>query len=246
MKKHLIALLLLLACAAFAQNEAPAENPQEVWVKGRRIPHGWRDGRITVNTHDLKPLLGMDSDLPWMDLLKALEEKGGYVWAVDKNGRFEAKRDRSKYAVADSTAARVQNSRAARRRRSDAAGDEGQELPGYLVYKVERFTADTGYVRAYITVKNEGKGQSEPSEAICQFQDGFGKTYAEHKVVVPALAPGQKYKLEAFSMTEVEDTSITPTADNVAVNFFGLTSGAGPNSISEARKDARARKRSRL
>ena len=84
---------------AYADNETPSVNPNQVVVKGRVLSHSWRNGRIWVPTSDLQPLLNITSELPSMDLLKALEGKGGYVWTIT-DGRFEAKLDPSKYSQA--------------------------------------------------------------------------------------------------------------------------------------------------
>jgi hypothetical protein len=238
----LVFLVLFLIEATFAQ-EIPAQNPAEVWVKGRQVQHSWRDGRIYVDTLVLEPLLGIGSEFRQMDLLETLEKKGGYIWTIT-DGKFEAKRDRSLYAEFDPAQIGASNQRSAATANASLQKKQAEKMEPYLVYHVKRFTADTGYVRAYITIGNEGGSPSASSKVICQFQDGFGKTYAEYETVVPPLQPGALHQIEAFSMVEVEDTSITPTADNVAVNFF--SDGKGPRSISEARQEARARKRSRL
>lgn len=100
LKRILAALATVVYLSpAFANNETPTANPSVVVVKGRTVSHSWRDGRIWVPTSDLQPLLNMTSELPSMDLLKALEAKGGYIWTI-VDGRFEAKPDPSKYAQA--------------------------------------------------------------------------------------------------------------------------------------------------
>lgn len=224
--------------------ELPTENPREVWVKGRQVRHSWKAGRIFIDTLDAQTLLQVNSEYRQVDLIKALEERGDYVWTVTDD-KFEATRDSSKYSVnTNPTQASRSNAQSAATANARLQQKQTEEMEPYLVYHVQRFTADTGYVRAYITIGNEGGSPSDPSTVLCQFQDGFGKTYAEHKSVVPSLQPGERYQIEAFSMVEVEETSITPTTDNVAVNFF--SDGKGPTSINEARKEARARKRSRL
>jgi len=238
-----VVFVLLFSIGVVGAQEAPDKNPTEVWVKGRLVQHSWRDGRICVDTNILEPLLGIGSEFRQMDLLETLEQKGGYIWTIT-DGKFEAKRDRSLYANFDPAQLGARNQRSAATTDALLQKNQAEKMQPYLVYHVERFTAETGYVRAYITIGNEGGSASAASTAICQFQDGFGKTYAEHSATVPALQPGALYQIEAFSMVEVEDTSITPTADNVAVNFFA--GGKGPKSMSEARKEARARKRSRL
>lgn len=103
LKKLVAASVIFLGMTvAYAQNEAPAENPSAVMVKGRLVSHSWRNGRIWVPTSDLQPLLNMSSEHQSMDLLKALEEKGGYVWTV-VDGRFEAKLDPSKFSQASNS-----------------------------------------------------------------------------------------------------------------------------------------------
>lgn len=239
-----LALVFLFLAGAVGAQELPTENPREVWVKGRQVRHSWKDGRIFIDTLDAQTLLQIESDYRQVDLIKALEERGDYVWVVT-DGKFKATRDSSKYSVnANPAQASRSNAQSAATANARLQQKQAEKMEPQLVYHVQRFTADTGYVRAYITIGNVGGSSSDPSTVPCQFQDGFGKTYAEHKSVIPSLQPGERYQIEAFSMVEVEDTSITPTADDVAVNFF--SDGKGPSSINEARKEARARKRSRL
>ncbi len=103
--KRVVALALMLGMtAAGAQNAVPTSNPTAVMVKGRLVSHSWRDGRIWVPTSDLRPLLNLSTDAPSMDLLKALDEKGGYVWNI-VDGRLEAKLDPSKFSQGGPSAA---------------------------------------------------------------------------------------------------------------------------------------------
>jgi hypothetical protein len=108
---RLSAALALLFCltSAQAQNETPTINPSAVVIKGRVVSHSWRDGRIWVPTSDLQPLLNMGSEYPSMDLLKALEQKGGYLWSM-VDGRFEARPDPANYSqAADAGPSSAQN-----------------------------------------------------------------------------------------------------------------------------------------
>jgi hypothetical protein len=242
MKRQMGAFLLLITTLASAQ-ELPTKNPSEVYVKGRKVSHSWRGGRIWVPTSDLQPLLNISSELPSMDLLKALEEKGGYIWSVS-GARFDAKPDPSLYSTTTRTnsPSRVNGSQGY----GDTAG-AGQDravISGKLSYGVKSFTADTGYVRAFVTVTNEGPGVSDPSEMLCQFQDGFGRIYSADRQAVPPLDSGESREYECFSMVESRDTSMTMTRDNVAVNFFSLTNpSANPTSQKEMRKQAKAGKK---
>ena len=229
-----VLLTLFLGQTAFAQGPTPTTNPTEVVVKGRKISHSWRQGRIFVPTSELSPLLNIPSDSQDADLLSTLESKGGYTWTI-VDGHFEARRDPTMYSVSPSA------SRSSQPRGNVARPAQKQNsVAGQLGYQVQRFTADTGYVRAYILVTNNGTGASDPSQMVCQFQDGFGQTYAVDKRPVPSLAPGQSQAFEIFSLVEAKDTSITPTADNVAVNFLSLTN---PNANPKTRKEVRDQQR---
>ncbi len=240
MKIKLISLLLLFAMVgAVLAQEVPTENPSEVWVKGRKLDHGWKDGRIVVNTQDLYPLLGIKSDLPRIDLLSALDEKGGYVWTVE-GGKFEAVRDRSLYREADSSVARRQNRTAARNAQYRKPSKSKSKDIG-LKYQVIEVDTDWGYRWGAVKVTNTLDTPSDVCTAYCHFQDGFGRTYAEDWWPIRSLQPGESMVFEISSGTRSEDTSITPTSDNVAVYFFSNEDVTkNPKSMNEAR--ARARK----
>lgn len=220
---------------SLAQTEIPSANPQEVYVKGRKVSHSWRDGRIWVPTSELQPLLNLASQEREVDLLEALEAKGGYLWQVVE-GRFEARLDPSKFSTGRPAARPYQP--------PVASGASATAEAGKLYYSVREFTAETGFVRAYIAVTNAGPNDSDPSRMVCEFTDGFGKPYAEDEVVLPAMAPGASEVYEIFSLVRAEDTSMKPTRDNVTCYFFSLTNpAANPSTRSEWRKQARERKR---
>lgn len=244
MRGFLIAFFFL-AGVALAQ-ETPESNPSEVWVKGRQVRHSWRGGRIWVATSDLKVLLNMDSEYKDMDLLKALEEKGGYVWGVT-DGKFEAKRDRSQYGKADTRRARAANrriSRATKRRPSKREKAKSKDLG--LKYEVVEIDTDWGYKWGAVKVTNVGSRRSDVCKAFCEFQDGFGRTYAEDWWPVKSLQPGESVTFPIASGKRVEETSMTPTDDNIAVYFFSQEDAAkNPTSMREARKQARKNKKSR-
>lgn len=206
-------LFFVLAVPLWAQQQAPTSNPSEVIVKGRRVSHSWRAGRIWVPTSELQPLLNLQPESSDVDLIKALEAKGGYLWEM-RGGQFQAYRDPAQHVASSPGGATP--SVAGRSQPGAAPSRVASANSGRLSYRVQQFTADTGYVRAYIQVINNGPGESDPSQMICQFQDGFGKTYAVDKRPVPVLAPGESQVFEIFSMFEEKDTSMTVTRDNVA------------------------------
>jgi hypothetical protein len=236
--QRLILALAALATMASGQ-EVPSANPAEVWVKGRKMDHSWRDGRIWVPTGQLQPLLNLSSDMPSVDLLKSLEAKGGYTWAINA-GKFEAKPDPSLYSVGGGTAGAARPSAGYSQVTPARSAESGR-----LTYRVQEFTADTGFVRAYVAVTNEGPGRSDPSEMVTQFQDGFGRTYATDRDIIGELEPGETQVFECFSMVRAEDTSIK-TSDGIAVNFFSQTDPSkNPQSASQARKQAKQSNRSK-
>lgn len=226
-------LVLILGGVALAQGESPTSNPTEVLVKGRKVSHSWRQGRIFVPTSELSPLLNIPSDSRDADLIETLEAKGGYIWTI-VDGRFEARLDPARYSASPVT------TRTPTQHVSGGVTRKSSPSSGTLGYEVQRFTADTGYVRAHILVTNKGPGISDPSQMFCQFQDGFGQTFATDKRTVSALQPGESQLFEIFSLVEARDTSITPTADNVAVNFLSLTN---PNANPTTRKEVREQQR---
>lgn len=122
-------------------------------------------------------------------------------------------------------------------------GSAAAQSGGVLKYAVQKFTADTGYIRAWVLVVNSGPGPSDRSEMVVQFQDGFGKTYATERYPLPSMQPGEQKQIEAFSMVEAKDASITVTQDTLAINFYSLDNpGSNPKTRADIRKQARDRK----
>lgn len=246
--QKLLGLLLigLLAATALSQ-EVPAQNPDEVWVKGRRVYHSWQNGRIMVDTEVLQPLLGIGSEFRQMDLVETLEKRGDYVWSVS-DGKFEAKRDRSQYSVGtDTRRARAQNRRAqqsasySKPTQRDKKSSEGLGLK----YEVVEIDTEWGYKWGAVRVTNESGQPTQPCIAYCEFQDGFGRTYAEDWWPVRGLEPGESQQFEISSGTETRDTSITPTSNNIAVYFMAEGSASNPKSRREAMEQARKNKKNR-
>lgn len=240
MKKKVAAFLLLISTLASAQ-EVPAKNPDEVWVKGRRLTHSWKDGRILVPTSELQPILNLTSEYSDMDLLEALEEKGDYLWTV-AGGKFEAKRDPSKYsqsvAPGQAVAANRKAHSATRPRPKKSTTGIG------LQYKVDEYMTDWGYKWGRVEVTNISKTKSDVCTAYCHFQDNFGHTYAEDWWPVRPLEPGETMSFEIASGKRIEDTPITPTSNNVMVYFFSEEDvSKNPTSMREAQKQSKAAKK---
>lgn len=196
----------MLLIAPLLAQELPTENPREVWVKGRKLSHSWRDGRIFVPTVEIGPLLNIESEYRSVDLVKALEKKGGYLFSVE-NGVFQAVRDRSQYSSNYSAAKARAHNRREDRRMARVARRKAEEasLP-QLKHQVQKFVAETGFVRAYIRVTNVGGSASAPHKLIADFTDGYGKAFARDTTVVSSLQPGEHQDFELFSMIRDEET----------------------------------------
>lgn len=246
MKSFLSVLLLLLAlCATCFAQEVPTENPAEVWVKGRLVQHAWSNGRILVSASQLQPLLDIDFETREVDLLEALEQKGGYVWSVE-SGVFKAIRDRSLYASADPSRARRSNQRAAVRQSQTKykRPDKSKSKDLGLTYEVVEVDTEWGYKWGAVRVTNTGQTDSDVCTAYCEFQDGFGRTYSEDWWPVRSLKPGESMQFDISSGKETKDLSITPTRDNIAVYFFSREDVTkNPKSRAELRQQARKNKR---
>ncbi len=236
--------LLWLTPSLSAETEHPKSNPKEVIVKGRKVSHFWKNGRIYVPASELRPLLNLGPEVHDYDLIKALEDKGGYLWTY-AHGVFEARQDPSRFTQAaqpDAWAHNRQQVVNAYQAQKDAY-QEKLKGGGELHYQVRKFTADTGYVRAFVRVTNHGPGPSDPTEMVCYFQDGFGKSYARDTRTLASMAAGESQDFEIFSVVREKDTSMTVTNDTVAINFYSLTDPSkNPKNDREKRKQQRDRK----
>jgi len=202
----ILCLIILIFAVPSLSQEAPDSNPDEVWVKGRKLSHSWRNGRIFVDAVSLSPLLNMQFELPGVDLLKALKEKGGYVTRLHE-GRFEAVRDRSLYETqVDTAAARAGNRGALSRHRAQAAAKAEEEANRpRLQHQVQRFVAETGFVRAYVRVTNLGGSPNAPVMVVADFTDGYGKPFARDTAPLGPLQPGEHQDFEMFSLIDNDE-----------------------------------------
>lgn len=221
---RLFIIILLLSLATVAQ-EPPESNPKEVWVKGRLVNHSWKDGRIFVSAQEIGPLLNIQPELPAVDLLQALKDKGGYTFRI-VDGKFEAIRDRSQYAEYQGG----QNAQSQNQRYNQAYNQyqrdkkEVEASQPKLTHQVERFVAETGFVRAFIRVTNQGGGPSPVVMLVADFCDGYGKAFAQDTKPIPALAPGEHVDVEVFSMIRDGETIVngvvrTVNNEKVRVTF---------------------------
>lgn len=224
--------------------EVPTENPREVWVKGRLLGHSWRDGRIWVPTGELQPLLNLSSDFPSLDLLKALEEKGGYLWSVE-NGVFRASPDPSLYS-ASTGATRARQASPTTGPGAQSRGKGGAK--NQLTAEVQKFVAEeTGYVRAWVRVTNSGTQPNDPSLMIVEFQDNLHYAWAKDEKAVPSLNPGESEIYECFSMVpdevkNVDGVQRTINGDQVVCKFRSLTNPDNDDQDKIRKEERRGRK----
>ena len=227
--------ILWLALALPLLAEQPAQNPKEVWVKGRKVDHSWREGRIWVPASELGPLLNVKSDLPSIDLVKALEAKGGYLWETE-DGIFRATPDPSLYSTAPQS-------------RGHASATTGPKGPrNNLTAAVQKFVAEeTGYVRAWVQVTNSGSRPNDPSLMIVEFQDTFHYAWAKDERSIPSLNPGQSVVYECFSLVpdevkNVDGVQRTIDGDQVVCKFRSLVNPANDDQNKIRKEERRGRK----
>lgn len=180
--------------------------------------------------------------MPAVDLLKALELKGGYVWTV-QNGKLEARPDPTLYSATGPTGSAIKRSQSRIKNESRERPTKSTKGVG-LKYEVEEFETEWGYKWAKVKVSNVSKNVSDVCTAYCHFQDSFGRTYAEDWWPVGQLQPGESTVFEITSGKEMADTPITPSAENVMVYFFSeQDAGKNPRTMKEAKSQARANKK---
>ena len=253
LKRLLIAGLAILWLSAVAQaQELPKNNPAEVWVKGRKVSHSWRDGRIFVATSDLKYLLGTKSDFPQVDLIKALQAKGGYTWRI-KDGKFTAQKPIAKAANSATSAfnaeeARRNNAEFLRRQNENRERERAEEAArpapqGYLVYSVQIEQLEWDFYYIHIAVKNEAKVISDEHRASYHIPASYQNRAGELTQIIPPLAPGQVFPFEPIPYANDQP----PAVYVIDMNFFNLVNGRDdPKSRWDKRKQARKRKKNRL
>ena len=149
---------------------------------------------------------------------------------------------------------RVQRNRAANKAysRSQRQGlSDNQAQADNLAYSVRDFVAETGFVRAHITVTNNGKNPSDPSRMYVEFTDGFDKPFASTEATIGSLNPGQSKTIEAFSLIRDSQKNVngvqrSVTGDNVLVNFFSLTNrNKNPRNAADAKTRRRTSKKTK-
>jgi hypothetical protein len=211
-------LVVLLVFPALAQ-DLPTENPDEVIVKGRTISHSWRDGRIWVPASEIEPLLNITAERRSVDLVEALNQKGGYTWEI-VDGRFQAKRTSSGYVATNSAAAVSNNIRA---KYKDRQIVDTNSSGASLAYQVVDVATESGEIQATITVINRGDGTSDPFELVCEFMDHEGNTYAVATEVMERLYAGRTITVKTATTKPSVGGAIEGSGPrNIAVSFLNV------------------------
>ncbi len=76
-----------------------------------------------------------------------------------------------------------------------------------LTVSSTKYVAETGFVRAFVVIRNDGGGPSQPCSAVGQFIDWFGTPYAEDIKPLGSLAPGESVETTFFSMLTDKEAS---------------------------------------
>jgi hypothetical protein len=210
MKKILLLMLSLTAIAtADDWTKAAAfhwpEQSCPVVLRNYSVRVGWVDGHPRGNRHDCGPLLGLGENGDDLDLEEVLADKGYLVRLHD--GTIEARPASSAVALRQSNSALVRYNQgaAARFTHQQAIEARAEALRPRLVASGERYTADTGYVRAKMTITNRGGSASATCTAVGEFVDWYGHPFAQDTSLVPSLEPGESYQLTFFSMIKEDE-----------------------------------------
>ena len=237
--------IFLLSSVVWAQ-VIPETNPSEVWVKGQRIKHWWSDGKIFVSASDLESLLGTTSELSEIDLLQALQAKGGYSWSLDR-GKLVAEGSKPRAIRFDPAKARANNAENTRRTNEalQRAKEEDQARPspqGYLIYTVETEQVDHELYYIHILVKNDSSVVSHEHKATYYIPADYHSRGSDIDHIIPPLDPGQIHFLRPIPFEHDKP----PSKYLINMNFFNLVNERDdPRSKWDKRRQARERKKSR-
>lgn len=112
---------------------------------------------------------------------------------------------------------------------------------------MQKFVAETGFVRAWVLVTNSGDAVNDPSRMTVEFQDNYGYAWATDVKAVPGLKPGDSMVYECFSMVpdevkNVDGVQRTMHGDQVVCKFRSLTDPANDDQEQIRKEKRRGRK----
>lgn len=214
MKKALIAALLLTSMA-FADT---AVSPKDFnWPTSTtpfklvsvNIDCQWVEGRPRALRTDVAKILRLpDEGSNTVDIIEVLTEKGWLV-RLDHDGQIQATNPNAAAKAAGPVNAnvRAQNAQANANYEIQKAGDEkAAAMAPKLKWVLKRvYIADTEYIRADVVVKNVGGSANEACTAVGDFVDWYEHPFAQHKLPLGPLQPGQSQEFTFFSLIHKDD-----------------------------------------
>lgn len=190
-----VALVGMLGSALWAEFAWPSEMVP-VRVNNRAISVTWKDGRPFAPRSEVYGFLRLPREGdPSVDLVEELAKHKTKI--VQKNdGTIDVT------VVKEITGGQVDPEQAAKFKAEYEDGEKAKRMAPRLMASGTRFVAETGYIRAYVTITNAGGSASEACTATCEFIDWYGHPFAKQNKAIPAMDPGQSDVYEFFSMVE--------------------------------------------
>ncbi|MBM3464147.1 MAG: hypothetical protein FJX76_18785 [Armatimonadetes bacterium] len=87
--------------------------------------------------------------------------------------------------------------------------------PDVAVVSSQKFVAETGYIRAVVTVRNNGGTVARSVVIHCDFVDFMEKPVAQYTSVVGTLGPGEAASRELFSLVRAAENVTHTLSDRV-------------------------------
>jgi hypothetical protein len=203
MKTTILAALMLAATLQAGAQDKLVPASQFAWptsytilkINGVDIPVQWEDGRPKAQHEVLEKLMHVRLEGgATLDCIDAFVLQG-YQVRRGHNGEIDARNTNS---AANNV---VQSHGFATNAGYGQTSYQTRTIPELQSF-VEKYTADTGYVRALITIKNTGGSPTPTCMAVGDFVDWYGHKFSGDVMPLKSLQPGESTQLTFFSMVE--------------------------------------------
>lgn len=176
-------------------------------VNGLELTCQWQDGRPVAVHEDLVRILrrrvdGKDGSN--IDCIDAFDAAGMKV-RLGHDGTIDVRNVDSAAASVITPSLAQPASTQGGARSSRGYGGTLQMGQAKLQSTASNYTAETGYVRATLTITNVGSAPSPACVAVGEFVDWHEKKFAENAMPLKSLAPGESTQVTFFSMVEATD-----------------------------------------
>ena len=197
MKSGVLGLLLtlVLAAAAWAEFSWPTELVP-VKINNRQIAVSWKDGRPFAQRVEVYGFLKLPREGdPSVDLIEELAKHKTKI-TQKADGSIDV------IVVKEITGGQVDPAQAAKFKAEYEDQKRAKEMEPRLVASGARFVAESGFIRAKVTITNTGGSGSESCLATCEFIDWYGHPFAKDVQKVGPLEPGEGEEHVFFSVVE--------------------------------------------